>query len=46
MNVVFCVDKNGNIKVMKTDSKNESLNKFIVAEMENAKLDVPEKHRK
>lgn len=39
VNVVFCVDKNGNIKVMKTDSKNESLNKFIVAEMENAKLE-------
>ncbi len=39
VNVVFSVDKNGNIKVMKTDSKNESLNKFIVAEMENAKLE-------
>ncbi len=39
VNVFFQVEKDGNIKVVKTDSKNDSLIKFIVLEMENAKLE-------
>ena len=39
VNVFFQVEKDGNIKVVRTDSKNETLNRFIIAEMENAKLE-------
>ncbi len=39
VNVLFQVEKNGSIKVVRTDSSNEHINKFILAEMEHAKLD-------
>jgi hypothetical protein len=38
VNVLFKVEKNGSIKVVKTDSSNESLNKFITEELTHAKL--------
>ena len=39
VNVFFQVEKNGNIKVVKTDYKNDTLNKFIIDELKKAKLE-------
>ena len=39
VNVFFQVEKNGNIKVLKTDYKNDTLNKFIIDELKKAKLE-------
>lgn len=39
VNVFFQVEKNGNIKVVKTDCENDLLNKFIIAELKKAKLE-------
>lgn len=39
VNVIFQVEKNGSIHVVRTDSKNEDLNKFISEELAKAKLE-------
>jgi hypothetical protein len=39
VNVFFQVQKDGSIKVIRTDAKNEQLNQFILLELQNAKLD-------
>ncbi len=38
VNVLFKIQKDGSISIVKTDSKNESLNKFIEAELAKTKL--------
>ena len=40
VSVLFKIEKGGKIKVIRTDSKNETLNKFILTEMEQAKLEA------
>ena len=40
VSVLFKIEKGGKIKVIRTDSKNETLNKFILTEMEQSKLEA------